>query len=47
MYTLGIPPGPCEVLTPCENNGKCIETNDGFICNCEDGFDGDRCQHST
>lgn len=29
---------------PCLNHGQCIETPDGFKCNCLHGFGGERCE---
>ena len=28
----------------CENGGKCIPTEDSFVCECIEGFFGSRCE---
>lgn len=38
---------PCDILHPCQNNGKCVNNksvSNGYICECPWGFDGDTCQ---
>ena len=37
----------CKIITPCENQGVCIDNNtvvSGFICQCLSGYSGKRCQ---
>lgn len=39
----------CLDLFWCENfnfclNGNCIDVGENFICSCEDGFEGERCE---
>ena len=31
---------------PCQNSGTCIDQLNGFVCRCEDGYDGDFCENS-
>ena len=31
----------CGVSDDCDTNAQCIETNDGFVCRCVRGFEGD------
>ena len=31
----------CGVSDNCDTNAQCIETNDGFVCRCVRGFEGD------
>ena len=31
----------CGVSDNCDTNAQCIETNDGFVCRCTHGFEGD------
>lgn len=33
----------CE-SNPCLNNGGCIDSINGYICNCKDGYSGDICE---
>lgn len=35
--------GPYCRDNPCKNSGKCIDSLDGPVCECEVGFQGDRC----
>lgn len=35
--------GPYCRDNPCKNSGKCIDSLDGPVCECEAGFQGDRC----
>ena len=35
-------PDNCAV-NPCLNNGKCINFDNGFQCECADGFNGTTC----
>ena len=32
---------------PCQNGGTCVDQVNGFVCMCEDGFEGDVCQTGT
>lgn len=34
--------GPYCRDNPCKNSGKCIDSLDGPVCECEPGFQGDR-----
>jgi len=34
--------GPYCTDNPCKNSGKCIDSLDGPVCECEAGFQGDR-----
>lgn len=34
--------GPYCTENPCKNNGRCIGSLDGPVCECEPGFQGDR-----
>lgn len=34
--------GPYCRDNPCKNSGKCIDSLDGPVCECETGFQGDR-----
>ena len=36
-------PAACD-SNPCVNGGTCVEEEDGYTCECEKGFEGDRCQ---
>ena len=38
--------GPCNT-NPCQNNAECKNdpSNNSFVCNCPDGFDGDLCEN--
>ena len=31
----------CGVSDNCDTNAQCIETNDGFVCRCIRGYEGD------
>lgn len=31
---------------PCANGGQCIDEVNDFICDCEQGFVGKKCQHT-
>ena len=31
----------CGVSDNCDTNAQCIETNDGFVCQCIRGYEGD------
>ncbi|UJR22293.1 hypothetical protein I4U23_025351 [Adineta vaga] len=38
----------CDILQPCQNQGKCITdntTSDGYFCQCSSGFNGTHCEH--
>ncbi|CAF4463060.1 unnamed protein product, partial [Adineta steineri] len=38
---------PCEMITPCENQGTCRNykmTTYGYICSCSSGFNGTHCE---
>ena len=37
--------GPCG-SSPCKNGAACYGYNDGYYCQCLQGFRGDRCQSS-
>lgn len=39
--------GPYCRDNPCQNSGKCIDSLDGPVCECESGFQGDRWVHFT
>lgn len=32
---------------PCENNGVCVDTINGFMCQCPDGFSGITCERGV
>ena len=32
---------------PCLNNGKCLDSSNGFSCKCESGFSGELCQFNN
>lgn len=34
---------PCDVY-PCLNNGACRNMASGYICNCQEGYNGDNCE---
>ena len=38
--------GPCNT-NPCQNNAECKndQSNNSFVCNCPDGFNGDLCEN--
>lgn len=33
----------CEI-SPCWNNGTCVNLLGGYQCNCSDDFEGDQCE---
>ena len=33
----------CEV-NPCDNDASCLNTPDGFLCDCKPGFTGNHCE---
>ena len=35
------------VASPCKNNGTCVDQVDGYICLCDDGYEGDNCDDNT
>ena len=32
--------------TPCQNGGTCEDQVNGFICLCDDGYEGSQCEHN-
>ncbi|XP_060563853.1 delta-like protein B [Ruditapes philippinarum] len=32
---------------PCENNGACVNAINGFVCSCDQGYEGYRCQNEV
>lgn len=38
-------PGAC-LSHPCQNAGSCTETEQGYICECQEGYTGQDCQDS-
>ncbi len=35
---------PCDMLQPCQNDGTCNNTDDGYHCSCPPDFSGIRCE---
>lgn len=42
LFTFRCQLGPYCRDNPCKNSGKCIDSLDGPVCECEPGFQGDR-----
>ena len=43
----GTEPLRCSDLhIPCYNDGVCVESYHGFVCQCEPQYDGQRCQNT-
>lgn len=38
-------PGAC-LSQPCQNAGNCLETEQGYICECQEGYSGQDCRDS-
>jgi hypothetical protein len=36
----------CAKLCPCNGRGACDEVNEKVKCFCDNGYEGDKCQHS-
>ena len=33
-------------LAPCKNSGRCVDQTEGYTCECQPGYTGDRCQYN-
>lgn len=38
-------PGAC-LSHPCQNAGSCLETEQGYVCECQEGYTGQDCRDS-
>lgn len=36
-------PGAC-LSHPCQNAGSCLETEQGYVCECQEGYTGQDCR---
>lgn len=36
-------PGAC-LSQPCQNAGSCLETERGYVCECQEGYTGQDCR---
>lgn len=36
-------PGAC-LSQPCQNAGSCLETEQGYVCECQEGYTGQDCR---
>lgn len=34
----------CQLTELCKHNGTCINNNGSYVCNCEDGWQGQHCE---